>query len=106
MKFNVTLQKESHEGYVARCLELPGALSEGDIEEETLANIKDAILTIIDMMKEQGESVPTEPADVREPRAALDFRQFQRLSVDIPACGLWATAAPAPAALGGLCGQR
>jgi len=66
MKFHVTLQKEPHGGYVARCLELPGALSEGETEEETLANIKDAILTIIDMMKEQGESVPTEPAEIRE----------------------------------------
>ena len=44
MKFHVTLQKEPHGGYVARCLELPGALSQGETEDETLANIKDAIL--------------------------------------------------------------
>ena len=39
MKFHVTLQKEPHGGYVARCLELPGALSEGETEEETLAGL-------------------------------------------------------------------
>jgi len=36
--------------YVARCLELPGAFTQGETEEETLANIQDAILTIIDLM--------------------------------------------------------
>ena len=66
MKFHVTLQKEPHGGYVARCLELPGALSQGETEDETLANVKDAILTIIDMMREQGEPVPTQPAEIRE----------------------------------------
>lgn len=66
MKFHVTLQKEHHGGYVVRCLELPGALSQGETEDEALANIKDAILTIIDMMQEQGEPVPTQPAEIRE----------------------------------------
>lgn len=66
MKFHVTLQKEPSGGFIARCLELPGALSQGETEDETLANIRDAIVTIIDMMREQGETVPTEPAEVRE----------------------------------------
>jgi len=66
MKFHVLLQKEPAGGYVARCLELPGALSQGETEDETLANIKDAIQTIIDMMREQCEPIPTEPAEIRE----------------------------------------
>ena len=45
---------------------IPGALSQGETEDETLANIKDAIMTLIDMMKEQGEPVPTEPAEIHE----------------------------------------
>jgi predicted RNase H-like HicB family nuclease len=32
------------------CLELLGSLSEGETEEEAWANVKDAILTIVDMM--------------------------------------------------------
>ncbi len=66
MKFHVTLQKEPQGGFVVRCLELPGAMSEGETEADALANIRDAILTILDMMREQGEPVPTQPAEIRE----------------------------------------
>ena len=66
MKFHVTLQKEPEGGYVVRCLELPGALSQGETKEEALTHIKEAILTILDMMREQGEPVPTQPAEIRE----------------------------------------
>ncbi len=66
MKFHVTLQREPQGGFVVRCLELPGAMSEGETEVDALANIRDAILTILDMMREQGEPVPTEPAEIRE----------------------------------------
>lgn len=66
MKFHVTLQREPQGGYVVRCLELPGALSQGETEEEALTNIKDAILTILDMMREQGEPLPTQPTEIRE----------------------------------------
>jgi predicted RNase H-like HicB family nuclease len=66
MKFHVTLQKEPEGGYVVRCLELPGALSQGETKEEALTHIKEAVLTILDMMREQGEPVPTQPAEIRE----------------------------------------
>jgi predicted RNase H-like HicB family nuclease len=66
LKFHVTLQKDPQGGYVVRCLELPGALSQGETENEALANIRDAILTVLEMMREQGEPVPTQPAEVRE----------------------------------------
>ena len=65
-KFHVTIQKETDGGYVTRCLELPGALSQGETEAEALANVKDAILTVIDRMREQGEPIPSEPAEIRE----------------------------------------
>jgi predicted RNase H-like HicB family nuclease len=66
MKFHVTLQEEPRGGYVVRCVELPGALSQGETKDEALANIKEAILTILDMMREHGEPVPTQPAEIRE----------------------------------------
>jgi predicted RNase H-like HicB family nuclease len=31
------------EGYTIRCLELPGAISQGETKEEALANIKKAV---------------------------------------------------------------
>jgi predicted RNase H-like HicB family nuclease len=66
MKFHVTLQKELKDGYVVRCLELPGAMSQGETEEEALANIRDAILTILDMMREHGQMPTVNPAEIRE----------------------------------------
>jgi predicted RNase H-like HicB family nuclease len=66
MKFHITLQKEPQDGYVVRCLELPGAMSQGETEEEALANIRDAILTILDMMREQGQAPTVKPVEIRE----------------------------------------
>ena len=40
--YKVVLQK-SDEGYTVSCPGLPGCWSEGDTEEEALANIRDAI---------------------------------------------------------------
>jgi len=66
MKFHISLQKEPQDGYVVRCLELPGAMSQGETEEEALANIRDAILTILDMMREQGQAPTVKPTEIRE----------------------------------------
>jgi len=41
-------------------------MSQGETEQEAAANVKDAILTILDMIRQQGESVPSEPAEIRE----------------------------------------
>ena len=65
-KFHVTLHQEPEDGYVVRCLELSGAPCQGETKEKALANIKEAILTILDMMRERGEPVPTQPAEMRE----------------------------------------
>jgi len=42
-KFTVILREEPEGGFSAQCLELPGAISEGENRKETLANIKEAI---------------------------------------------------------------
>lgn len=43
IKFTVILRKEDVGVYSVRCVELPGAISEGDTKKETLKNIKEAI---------------------------------------------------------------
>jgi len=43
LKLTVVLRKEKEGGYSAQCLELPGAISEGETKKETLANIREAI---------------------------------------------------------------
>ena len=42
-KFTIILREELEGGYSAQCLELPGAISEGENRKEALANIKEAI---------------------------------------------------------------
>ena len=42
-KFTVILREEPDGGYSLQCLELSGAISEGDNRKEALANIKEVI---------------------------------------------------------------
>ena len=54
--FHIVLKSQRGEGFVARCLELPGCLSEGKTEEEALKNIEDAIrLYLRDVEREAKE---------------------------------------------------
>ncbi len=41
--YHVSLERQRGEGFVARCIELPGCLSEGKTEAKALKNIQDAI---------------------------------------------------------------
>jgi len=41
--YHVSLKRQRGEGFVARCIELPGCLSEGKTEEEAIKNVQDAI---------------------------------------------------------------
>ena len=41
--YHVSLKRQRGEGFVARCIELPGCLTEGKTEAEALKNIQDAI---------------------------------------------------------------
>jgi predicted RNase H-like HicB family nuclease len=41
--YHVSLKRQRGGGFVARCIELPGCLSEGRTEAEALKNIQDAI---------------------------------------------------------------
>ena len=40
-KFTVMLREEPEGGYSAQCVELPGAISQGENRREALANIKE-----------------------------------------------------------------
>ena len=42
-KFTVILREEPEGGYSAQCVELPGAVSQGENREQALANIREAI---------------------------------------------------------------
>ena len=42
-KFTVILREEPEGGYSAQCIELPGAISQGETRKEAIANIREAI---------------------------------------------------------------
>ncbi|MCP8315801.1 MAG: type II toxin-antitoxin system HicB family antitoxin [archaeon] len=55
MKYHVILKKQKG-GYIVKCLELPGCMSEGKTKEEALKNINDAIMLYLqDIEKEAKE---------------------------------------------------
>ena len=53
MKYTIVLEKQKESGYTGQCLEVPGAISQGETEEETLSNVKEALELILDVMKEE-----------------------------------------------------
>jgi len=52
MKYTAILEKEEG-GYSVQCLELPGAISQGETQEDALANIKEAIGLVLEVINEE-----------------------------------------------------
>ena len=50
MKYKIVLQK-SEEGHSVNCLGLPGCWSQGETEEEALANIQEAIQEYLEVVE-------------------------------------------------------
>lgn len=59
--YHVSLKRQRGEGFVARCIELPGCLSEGKTQTEALKNIQDAIRLYLEDVE----------AEAKEKRAKL-----------------------------------
>ncbi|MDJ0597590.1 MAG: type II toxin-antitoxin system HicB family antitoxin [Crocosphaera sp.] len=54
MKFNVILEQDEDNMWIVECPSIPGCISQGQIKEEALNNIKDAILTCLEVRTELG----------------------------------------------------
>ena len=57
-------------GYTVQCLELPGAISQGETVEEALDNIKEAIELLLDVLQD----------DLRD-KLALSTTQVARIEI-------------------------
>lgn len=55
MKYTIILNKEDEGGYSAQCLEVPGAISQGDTKEEVIVNIKEAIELVLETVKDESK---------------------------------------------------
>jgi predicted RNase H-like HicB family nuclease len=57
MKFTVVLEEAAEGGYVVQCVEIPGAISQGDTVDEALANVADAIKEILSVRRADAQRV-------------------------------------------------
>ena len=62
--YHILLKLKGKEGFVVRCLELPGCLSEGQTKEEALRNIHDAIRLYLDDIKKEVKRKKARPIKV------------------------------------------
>ena len=53
MRFTVALEKQPDGGYTIQCIEVPGAISQGETKREALANIREAIHLILETRREE-----------------------------------------------------
>lgn len=53
MKYTVVLQPQEEGGFNVQCVEIPGAISQGETREEALANIREAIELVLDVLQEE-----------------------------------------------------
>jgi len=54
MKLPVTLERDETGVMVATCPAIPGCVSQGETEEEALANIREAIAACLEVRAEEG----------------------------------------------------
>ena len=53
MKYTIILEREEEGGYSAQCLELPGAISQGESKEEAIKNVKEAIEAVLEVLNQE-----------------------------------------------------
>ena len=53
MKYTVVLEPQEEGGLTVQCVEIPGAISQGETREEALANIKEAIELVLEVQREE-----------------------------------------------------
>ena len=54
-KFTITVQKEDEGGFSGQCLEIPGAISQGESIEELKKNMREAIQLSIEYLEDKAK---------------------------------------------------
>lgn len=55
-KYHIIVNKSPEGGYSGQCLEIAGAISEGETEEELLKNMTEAIQLVLESIEERAKS--------------------------------------------------
>jgi predicted RNase H-like HicB family nuclease len=63
MSYSVVIQPAPEGGFWAFAPNLPGCLSQGETLEETMSNVKDAIVGYLAVLAEDGETIPDESGE-------------------------------------------
>ena len=54
MKYTVIIEKDPESGwYIGKCVQVPGAVSQGETLNELMENMKDAITLVLDYYRDQ-----------------------------------------------------
>ena len=62
--FTVTIEEGEDGYYVAKCVEIPEAISQGKTKEETVKNIKEAIEAVLEWRQKRAKGKPLEMVEV------------------------------------------
>ena len=73
------LEPQTGGGYTAYIPDLPGVVSEGDTEEEAVANIKEALAEALASYLDGSDGIPWEPSTRPADQAEID----RWISVDV-----------------------
>lgn len=60
LSYTVLFERAEEGGYIAFVPALPGCMTQGETFEEAKENIQDAIIGYIQVLREDGDDVPTE----------------------------------------------
>jgi predicted RNase H-like HicB family nuclease len=85
MKFTVILEPELDGGFSVICPAIPGCASQGESLDEALANVREAILGCLEILSEDGRTVPAETPEMiaREVEECLRDRSDEGLPLTI-----------------------
>jgi predicted RNase H-like HicB family nuclease len=53
MQYTVVLEPQEEGGFTVQCVEIPGAISQGETREEALANIREAIELVLEVQRDE-----------------------------------------------------
>jgi len=56
-KFTVVLEEQAEGGFIAKCVEIPSAVSQGETREEAIKNVKEAIELMLEVMREDAQNM-------------------------------------------------
>ena len=85
VRSTVVLEPEADGGYSVICPAIPGCASQGESQEDALANIREAILLCLEVRAEDGMPLPAESPDLiaRQIRDCLNDRKEEGLPLTI-----------------------